>query len=57
MAVGPGWAKGFLTYIPGDIARQGTLVASTDQANRFPPNAYLRPIEGRWYVFYQRDAD
>ena len=54
MATGPGWVKG-VTYLTGDITRKGTLVASTDHAYRLPADVYLMPIEGRWYVFYQRD--
>jgi hypothetical protein len=54
LAIGPGWVKG-LTHIPGDLNREGVLVASTDGTYRWDANVYLRPLGSGWFIFFQRD--
>jgi hypothetical protein len=46
---------GGLTHIPGDSRRKGVLVASTDGAYRRDANVYLRPLDGGWFIYFQRD--
>lgn len=53
-AIGPGWAKG-IEYVPGDHTREGILSADLDGARKLPANVYIRQIEPKWFVFYQRD--
>lgn len=53
-AIGPGWSKG-MTYLPAGPQRAGDVVPSTDEVSRLPPDVYLRPIQGSWFVYYQRD--
>ena len=53
-AIGPGWVKG-IEYVPGDYSREGVLSADLDGARKLPANVYLRQIEPKWFVFYQRD--
>ena len=54
LAIGPGWAKGF-QFIPEGAKLIGTEMRSLDDAPKLPAGAYLREIEPRWYIFYQRD--
>jgi hypothetical protein len=56
LAIGPGWGKG-LTYIPGDPAGHGKVVATTDGAYRLNADVYLRPLGSGWFVWFQRDDD
>lgn len=53
-AIGPGWAKG-IEYVPGDYGREGVLLHDLDKAAGLPANVYVREIESKWLVFYQRD--
>ena len=54
VAIGPGWVKG-IEYVPGDYTREGVLLPDLDRANSLPDSVYLREIEPRWVIFYQRD--
>lgn len=55
-AISPGWLKG-IEYIPGDYEYHGELVQDMDNANRFAPGLYLREIEAKWFIVYQRTVD
>ena len=52
LSIGPGWEKGiwFLTVVPSSV---GQIVKNLD---KYPghDDVYLVPIEGDWYVYYQR---
>jgi hypothetical protein len=54
VAIGPGWVKG-LEYVPGDYRREGALLPDLNNAASLPANVYIREIEPRWLIFYQRD--
>lgn len=54
VAVGPGWVKG-IEYVPGDSSREGVLLPDLDKADGLPANVYIRRIEPKWFLFYQRD--
>ena len=53
-AIGPDWFKG-IEYVPGDYGREGVLLPDLDKAVSLPANVYIREIEPRWLIFYQRD--
>jgi hypothetical protein len=53
-AIGPSWAKG-IEYMPGDYKREGVLLPSLDKAGTLAADVYLRQIEPKWFIFYQRD--
>jgi hypothetical protein len=53
-AIGPGWAKG-IEYVPGDYKSEGVPLANLDNASNLPARVYIRQLEPRWFVFYQRD--
>jgi hypothetical protein len=52
-AIGPGWVKG-IEYVPGD-SWEGILLPDLDKAASLPAHVYIREIEPRWLIFYQRD--
>jgi hypothetical protein len=52
-AIGPDWVKG-IEYVPGD-SWEGILLPDLDQAASLPAHVYIREIEPRWLIFYQRD--
>jgi hypothetical protein len=54
VAIGPGWVKG-IEYVPGDYSREGVLLPDLDKAASLPARVYMREIEPRWLIFYQRD--
>jgi hypothetical protein len=54
VAIGPGWVKG-IEYVPSDYSREGVLLPDLDKAASLPARVYMREIEPRWFVFYQRD--
>lgn len=54
VVIGPGWVKG-IEYVPGDYSREGVLLPDLDKAASLPANVYIREIEPRWLIFYQRD--
>ncbi len=54
VAIGPGWAKG-IEYVPGDYKREGVLLPDLNKAASLPANVYIREIEPKWFLFYQRD--
>lgn len=53
-AIGPDWFKG-IEYVPGDYGREGVLSHDLNNAASLPANVYIREIEPRWLIFYQRD--
>jgi hypothetical protein len=57
-AVGPDWFKG-IEYVPadvsGDVNREGILLPDLDKAAGLSANVYIRQIDPRWFIFYQRD--
>ena len=53
-AIGPGWAKG-IEYVPGDYGQEGTPLPDLDKAASLPAHVYMRAIEPKWFIFYQRD--
>jgi hypothetical protein len=53
-AFGPSWAKG-IEYMPGDYKREGVLLPSLNKAGILAADVYLRQIEPKWFIFYQRD--
>ena len=54
VAIGPDWVKG-IEYVPGDYRREGVLLPDLAKAPTLPANVYIREIESRWFIFYQRD--
>jgi hypothetical protein len=54
VAIGPGWVKG-IEYVPGEYRREGVPLLDLKKAASLPANVYLREIEPKWLVFYQRD--
>ena len=54
VAIGPGWVKG-IEYVPSDYSREGVLLPDLDKAASLPARVYMREIEPRWLIFYQRD--
>jgi hypothetical protein len=52
-AIGPGWVKG-IEYVPGE-SWEGILLPDLDKAASLPAHVYIREIEPRWLIFYQRD--
>jgi hypothetical protein len=53
-AIGPGWVKG-IEYVPVDYLREGVLLPDLDKAASRPASVYMREIEPKWFIFYQRD--
>jgi hypothetical protein len=53
-AIGPDWFKG-IEYVPGDYGQEGILLPDLDKAASLPAHVYMREIEPRWLIFYQRD--
>jgi hypothetical protein len=53
-AIGPGWVKG-IEYVPGDYDQEGVLLPDLDKAASLPAHVYMREIEPKWFIFYQRD--
>ncbi len=51
LPIGPGWSKG-IAYLPTPI-KVGQIVKNLDK-DPGRDDMYLVPIEGNWYVFYQR---
>jgi hypothetical protein len=54
VAIGPGWVKG-IEYVPGDYSGEGVLLPDLNKAASLPAHVYIREIEPRWLIFYQRD--
>jgi len=54
VAIGPGWVKG-IEYVPGDFSREGILLPDLNKAASLPAHVYMRQIEPKWFIFYQRD--
>jgi hypothetical protein len=52
LSIGPGWEKGIM-YLRAVPTRVGQIVKSLDR-DPGHDDLYLVPIEGDWYVFYQR---
>lgn len=53
-AIGPGWVKG-IEYVPSGSVKEGVRLPDLDKAASLPASVYVREIEPRWFVFYQRD--
>ena len=53
-AIGPGWVKG-IEYLPGDVNREGVVLKDLDDPRKMPAGVYLKPIEPKWFLFFQRD--
>jgi hypothetical protein len=51
LSIGPSWSKG-IAYLPAP-SWVGQIVKSLDK-NPGHDDMYLVPIEGNWYIFYQR---
>jgi hypothetical protein len=54
VAIGPGWAKG-IEYVPGDYGQEGVLLPDLNKAAGLQARVYIRQIEPKWFIFYQRD--
>jgi hypothetical protein len=52
LSIGPGWEKG-IAYLTAGPSRVGAIVDNLDK-DPGHDDVYLVPIEGAWYVFYQR---
>lgn len=53
-AIGPGWVKG-IEYVPGSTDRVGPIKENLDQpASLAMGGVYLRQIEPKWFVFFQK---
>jgi hypothetical protein len=53
-AIGPGWAKG-IEFIPDTGKVIGTQRDTLDNSAKLPEGVYLRKLEPRWFLFFQRD--
>jgi hypothetical protein len=53
-AIGPDWAKG-IQFIPDKVTVIGDRMDGLDGVQKLPAGVYLRELEPRWYIFYQRD--
>jgi hypothetical protein len=53
-AIGPGWAKG-IEFIPDTGKVIGTQRDTLDDSGKLPAGVYLRKLEPRWFLFFQRD--
>lgn len=53
-AIGPGWAKG-IEFIPDTGKVIGTQRDMLDDSGQLPAGVYLRKLESRWFLFFQRD--
>ncbi len=51
-AIGPGWLKG-IEYLPENHKAEGVR-QTLDRKNELPPGVYLKNIEGRWFIIYQK---
>jgi hypothetical protein len=51
-AISSGWLKG-IQYVPGD-EKKGQVVMNLDKTGVLPPGVYLRSIEPKWFVVYQK---
>jgi hypothetical protein len=53
-AIGPEWVKG-IEYVPGSTDRVGPVLENLDQpASLAWGGVYLRQIEPKWFVFFQK---
>jgi hypothetical protein len=53
-AISPGWAKG-IEFIPDTAKEIGTQREVLDDSAKLPEGVYLRKLEPRWFLFFQRD--
>ena|ERR1700722_1467683 len=53
-AIGPGWTKG-IEFIPDTGKVIGTQKDTLDDSAKLPGGVYLRKLEPRWFLFFQRD--
>ena len=53
-AISPGWAKG-IQFIPDGAKFIGIRKPSLEDTSKLSTGVYLRKIEPRWFLFYQRD--
>lgn len=53
-AIDRGWAKG-IQFVPDGARMIGTRKDSLDKPGKLAAGVYLREIEPRWFIFYQRD--
>jgi hypothetical protein len=53
-AISPGWAKG-IEFIPDMGKVIGTQRDTLDDSAKLPGGVYLRKLEPRWFLFFQRD--
>jgi hypothetical protein len=54
LAIGSGWAKG-IEYVAGNTDRIGPVLENLDQPSSLATgNVYLRQIEPKWFVFFQK---
>lgn len=53
-AISSGWVKG-IEFIPVTAKLIGTRMDTLDGSEKLPAGVYLREIEPRWFLFYQRD--
>jgi hypothetical protein len=53
-AISSGWAKG-IEFIPDTGKVIGTQRDTLDDSAKLPAGVYLRKLEPRWFLFFQRD--
>lgn len=53
-AICPGWAKG-IEFVPDMEKVIGVPSETLDDSAHFPAGVYLRKLEPRWLLFFQRD--
>ena len=53
-AISPGWAKG-IQFLPDMTKFLGKRMDTLDGVEKLPAGVYLKEIEQRWFLFYQRD--
>jgi hypothetical protein len=54
VAIGPSWVKG-IEYVLDEFSSEGVLLPDWDKEAGLSANVYIRQIDPRWFIFYQRD--
>ena len=44
-----------IRYVPDEFSGEGLLLPDLDKAAGLSANVYIRQIDARWFIFYQRD--
>jgi hypothetical protein len=53
-AISSGWLKG-IVYVAGHYEKKGIILQNLDKGAALSPGVYLRQIEPKWLISYQKD--